>query len=36
MSDQVEEQAYRWQRWYVFGVTLAVVITLVILAVFLA
>jgi hypothetical protein len=36
MSDQVEQQAYRRQRRYVFGVTLAVVIALIILAGFLA
>jgi hypothetical protein len=28
MSDPVEEQAYRWQRRYVFAITLAAVIAL--------
>jgi hypothetical protein len=36
LNDQVEEEAYRWQRRYVFAVTLAVVIALVIVAGFLA
>jgi hypothetical protein len=36
LNDQVEEEAYRRQRRYVFAVTLAVVIALVILAGFLA
>ncbi len=34
MTGEVEEQAYRWQRRYVFAVTLAVVIALPILIVF--
>ena len=34
MTDEVAEQAYRWQRRYVFAVTLAVVIALPILIVF--
>jgi hypothetical protein len=28
MTDQVEERAYRWQRRYVFAVTLAVILVL--------
>lgn len=36
MSDPVEEQAYRWQRRYVFAITLAAVIALPVLCVLLA
>jgi hypothetical protein len=28
MSGPVEERAYRWPRWFVFAVTLAVIIML--------
>jgi hypothetical protein len=28
VSDQVEEQAYRWQRTFIFAATLALVIAL--------
>ena len=36
MTDDVEERAYLWQRRYIFAVTLAAVITLLILAALLA
>ena len=36
MTDQVEERAYRWQRRYVFAVTLAAVVALLVLVVILA
>jgi hypothetical protein len=36
MTDEVEERAYLWQRRYIFAVTLAAVITLLILVALLA
>jgi hypothetical protein len=36
MTDEVEERTYLWQRRYIFAATLAAVITLPILVVFLA
>ena len=31
MTDPVEERGYRGQRWYVFGATVAALITLIVL-----
>jgi hypothetical protein len=36
MTDEVEERAYLWQRRYIFAVTLAAVITLLIFVTLLA
>ena len=36
MPQPVEERAYRWQRRYVFAVTLAAVVTILVLAAILA
>ena len=36
MTDQIEERAYRWQRRYVFAVTLAVILVLPVLVALLA
>ena len=34
MTGQIEERAYRWQRRYVFAVTLAAVVAIVVFLVF--
>ncbi len=35
MTDEVEECCYRWQRRYVFGATVAALITLIVLVIIL-
>jgi t-SNARE complex subunit (syntaxin) len=36
MTSPVEERAYRWARWYAFGLTVAVVVVVVIVLIRLA